>query len=145
MYLLDTNVLSELRPRARRRPDAAVLNWASSINAEEAYVSAVTIMEPEAGILRLELRDAIQGAHLRSWLDEIISEGLLERVLSYDAKTALVCAGLHVPRTRPERDAMIAATALVHDLTVVTRNERDFAGAGVRVLNPWKRGEAEPG
>ena len=108
-------------------------------------MSAVTIMELEAGILRLELRDAVQGAHLRSWLDEIISEGLLERALSYDAKTALVCAGLHVPRTRPERDAMIAATALVHDLTVVTRNERDFAGAGVRVLNPWKRGEAEPG
>lgn len=135
-YLLDTNVVSELR----KRPglvDARVLAWAEARPARELFISVVTVMEIELGILRLELRDPVQGAVLRRWLDDGVLVGFADRILSVGLNVARRTARLHVPDTRPERDAYIAATALEHGLTVATRNIADFEQTGVAVVNPW--------
>jgi predicted nucleic acid-binding protein len=137
MFLLDTNVLSELRKAGDGRADAKVAAWISSVDAETFYLSAVTLMELELGTLRLERRDPIQGARLRAWIDGYVLPEFADRTLPVDSDVALRCARLHVPDPRPERDAFIAATALVHGMTVVTRNVADFEPTGVRLLNPW--------
>ncbi len=133
-FLVDTNVLSELR---RDPPHAAVAAWAVAQDADLLFVSAVTIMEIEIGMLRLARRDAPQAAILREWIIGYVLPGFQGRILPVDTAVARRCAGLHVPDPRPERDALIAATALVHGLTVVTRNTADFARMGVPLLNPW--------
>lgn len=92
----------------------------------------------EKGILSLERRDNTQGAVLRKWLRQVILVGFPGRILPVDLEIATRCAALHVSETRPERDAWIAATALVHGMTVVTRNVADFEPMGVAVLNPWE-------
>src|SRR5450631_4180014 len=137
MYLLDTNVVSELRKVQAGKADARVAAWAWSVPVVSQFLSAVTILELEAGILRMERKDPLQGAVLRSWMDEFVLRDFTGRILEIDAAVALKCASLHVPDPRPEIDAMIAATALVHGMTVVTRNVTDFAGTGVSVFNPW--------
>jgi toxin FitB len=136
MFLLDTNVLSELRRRKRAAP--RVLAWAEGVNPLFLYVSAVTMFEIEKGALLIGRRDPIQSAELRRWLREDVVPSFSSRILSFDGPVAIRCAALHVPNPRPERDAIIAATALEHRLTVVTRNVRDFAPMGVPVLNPWE-------
>lgn len=142
-FLLDTNVVSELRRLDRANPN--VVDWATSVDAEHLYLSAVTIMEVELGAVQIARREPARGAELRAWIDGYLLRHFAERILAFDAAAALRCAVLHVPDRRPERDAMIAATAFVHSLTVVTRNTRDFRSAGVKVLNPWlgvlERGE----
>jgi hypothetical protein len=135
MYLLDTNVVSELRRPARA--DAQVRSWAAKTPAELYALSVVTVQELERGTLLMERRDAQQGAILRRWLEEEVLTRLSERILPVDLVVARRCARLHVPDPRPERDALIAATALTHGLTVVTRNTADFEPMGVTVLNPW--------
>ena len=137
MFLLDTNVISELRKAGDGRADANVTAWLSGVDAESFYISAVTLMELEQGILGIERRDPTQGARLRAWMDSHVLPELSERTLPVDRAVALRCAQLHVPDPRPERDAFIAATALVHGMTVVTRDVADFEPTGVRVLNPW--------
>jgi hypothetical protein len=137
MYLLDTNVISELRKAGDGKADANVTAWLSSVDAASFHLSVVTLMEIEAGILRIERRDPVQGARLRAWMDRQILPEFSERTLPVDSAVALRCARLHVPDPRPERDAFIAATALVHGMTVVTRNVADFEPTGVRLLNPW--------
>ena len=137
MFLLDTNVLSELRKAGDGKADANVVAWLSSGDATTYYISAVTLMEIEIGVLRIERRDPAQGARLRAWMDHHILPEFADRTLPVDRAVALRCAHLHVPDPRPERDAFIAATALVHGMTVVTRNVSDFAPTGVPVLNPW--------
>jgi predicted nucleic acid-binding protein len=137
MFLLDTNVISELRKAGDGRADANVMAWLSRADAESFYISVVTLMELEQGILGVERRDLAQGARLRVWMDSHILPEFSERTLPVDQAVALRCARLHVPDPRPERDAFIAATALVHGMTVVTRNTADFEPTGVRVLNPW--------
>lgn len=135
MFLLDTNVVSELR--RPERADANVRAWASSTPAALYVISVVTVLELERGTLLMERRDARQGAILRRWLEREILAPLADRILPIDAAIARQCASLHVPHPRPERDALIAATALAHGLTVVTRNTTDFEPMGVGLLNPW--------
>lgn len=135
MYLLDTNVISELRKAARA--NATVRAWAESAPANCFWLSAVTVLELEVGVLRVERRDAVQGALLRQWLETAVLEQFNDRILDVDVAIARRCANLHVPDPRPERDALIAATALVHGLTVVTRNIGDFEPMGVALINPW--------
>lgn len=137
MFLLDTNVLSELRKAGDGKADLNVIAWLSGVDAASLYISAVTIMELEIGILRIERRDPIQGARLRTWFDTHVLPEFAERSLPIDASVALRCARLHVPDPHAERDALIAATALVHGMTVVTRNVADFEVTGAQLLNPW--------
>ncbi|MNT49325.1 Toxin FitB [compost metagenome] len=94
-------------------------------------------MELETGVLQIERRDARQGALLRAWLDHHVLPEFAGRVLPIDTAVALRCARLHVPDRQSERDALIAATAIVHGMTVVTQNVADFMATGVSVLNPW--------
>lgn len=137
MFVLDTNVVSELRKVRLGKADANVAAWADSVDATDLFVSAITIMELELGVLAIERRDAAQGALLRSWLDQHVLPEFASRTLAVDTAVALRCARLHVPDRRGERDALIAATALVHGMTVVTRNVSDFTPTGVAVLDPW--------
>jgi len=138
MLVLDTNVVSELRKVAAGKADPEVAAWAASTPAGSMYISAITVLELELGVLAIERRDAASGRVLRAWLDTRVLPTFAERTLSVDTAVAIRCAGLHVPDPRPERDALIAATALVHGMAVVTRNVRDFEPMGVDVVNPWK-------
>ncbi|WP_454650285.1 PIN domain-containing protein [Bradyrhizobium liaoningense] len=135
MFLLDTNVISELR-----RPDKAdqrVIAWAGANPAANFFISVISILEIELGARLIERKDAAQGAILRSWINSQILARFEDRILPIDTAVAQRCAQLHVPNPRAERDALIAATALVHGLTVVTRNVEDFKPTGVPLLNPW--------
>lgn len=136
MFLLDTNVVSELR--RPERADANVRAWASGTPAELYAISVVTVLELEWGILLVERRDAMQAAVLRRWLEREVLTPLADRILPIDTPIARRCANLHVPDPRPERDALIAATALTLGLTLVTRNIADFEPMGVSLLNPWR-------
>lgn len=137
MLLLDTNVVSELRKVGDGRADPGVMAWLAGTDASSCYVSALTLMELEIGILRVEQRDPAQGNLLRRWMESRVMPEFAERTLPVDTTVALRCARLHVPDPRAERDALIAATALVHGMRVVTRNVADFAATGVPLLNPW--------
>lgn len=138
MYLLDTNVISELRKVGDGKADSAVVAWVSGVDAGEMFISALTIMELEIGILRAERRDAAQGARLRAWFETQVCPEFEDRTLIIDGTIAKRCARLHVPDPKSERDALIAATALEHGLTVVTRNMADFAATGVSLIDPWQ-------
>jgi predicted nucleic acid-binding protein len=137
MFLLDTNVVSELRKARSGKAHAGVVAWAESVPVAALYVSAITLLELETGVLLMERRDPSQGALLRAWMNGQVLPGFEGRVLPVDAAVALRCAGLHVPNPGAERDMLIAATALVHGLTVVTRNVADFEPSKVALLNPW--------
>lgn len=137
MYLLDTNVVSELRKVRLGKADGHVANWADSVDSTELYLSVVTVQELEIGVLLVERRDPVQGALLRVWLNHHVIPAFNNRILAVDIAVAQRSARLHVPDPRPVRDGLIAATALVHGMTVVTRNVSDFEPTGVSVLNPW--------
>lgn len=136
MYVLDTNVVSELRKGSKAERGVRV--WAQAMSAAKLYVSVVTVLELEIGILLVERRDRKQGAILRAWMDGHVLPSFSERILAIDTAVARRCAALHVPNPRSDRDALIAATALVHGMTVVTRNVGDFQAMGVGVVNPWQ-------
>ena len=144
MYLLDTHVVSELRKVQAGRADANVAAWVATVDAADLFVSAITLLELEIGVLSIERKDTAQGQMLRDWLEQQVLPEFATRVLPVDTAVARRCARLHVPDKRAERDALIAATALVHGMTLVTRNQVDFQPTGVRVLNPWLAGSAEP-
>jgi toxin FitB len=137
MFVLDTNVVSELRKGRSGKADPHVARWADSVDAENLHISAITVLELEIGILQMERRDPRQGAMLRTWLDTLVLPEFDGRIFPVDTAVAQRCARLHVPDPRAERDALIAATALVHGMTVVTRNLADFEPIGVPLLNPW--------
>jgi len=138
MFVLDTNVVSELRKVRFGKTDMNVIAWTESVDAADLFVSAITIMELELGVLSIERKDTAQGALLRSWLEQYVLPEFSERTLPVDTAVAQRCARLHVPDKRGERDALIAATALVHGMTVVTRNVTDFQPTGVTLINPWE-------
>jgi len=137
MFILDTNVVSELRKVRPGKANKRVARWAYSVDATDLYVSAATIQELEIGVLLSERRDPVQGAVFRVWLNDHVLPAFAGRVLSIDTAVAQRSARLHVPDPRPVRDALIAATALVHGMTVVTRNVADFEPTGVQIMNPW--------
>ena len=137
MFLLDTNVISEFRKIRAGKADGNVARWETGLRASTLFLSAITFFELEHGTLLLERRDPRQGGGLRRWLDQQVVKSFAERILPIDAVIAKFAASLHIPDPRPERDALIAATALVHRMTVATRNVADFAPMGVPTLNPW--------
>lgn len=137
MYLLDTNVISELRKVKSEKANKNVEAWADNVASSSLYLSVVTVLELETGVLLLERRDAAQGAILRAWLDRHVLPAFSGRILAVDLPVARTCAAINVPNPRPQRDALIAATALVHGMTVVTRNVLDFEYTGAQLLNPW--------
>ena len=137
MYLLDTNVVSELRKVRLRRADGRVADWADSVDAGDLYLSVISVQELEIGVLLAERRDPSQGAVFRAWLDGRVLPAFADRILAIDTAVTKRSARLHVPDPRPVRDGFIAATALVHGMTVVTRNVADFEPTGVPILNPW--------
>lgn len=137
-YLLDTNVVSELRKIGDGKADVNVVAWIEAEDASRFFISSITILELERGILGVQRRDAAQGARLRTWLDSQVRPEFAGRILSVDDAVATRCAHLHIPDRRNEADALIAATALVHNMTVLTRNVRDFEGTGVVVVDPWQ-------
>lgn len=137
MFILDTNVVSELRKVRLGKADERVARWADSVDAIELYLSVITIHELEIGILLAERRDPAQGGVLRTWLNNHVLPAFAGRILPVDTAIAQRSARLHVPDPRPLRDGLIAATALVHGMTVATRNVADFEPTSVHILNPW--------
>jgi hypothetical protein len=140
MYLLDTNLVSELRKVRSGKADPGVAAWADGVDASSLFLSAITLHELELGVLLAERRDPTQGALLRHWLQQAVVPAFAGRILAVDAAVARRSAALHVPDPKPFRDGLIAATALVHSLVVVTRNLADFEVTGVPLLNPWQQG-----
>lgn len=137
MYLLDTNVVSELRKAKSGKSDKQVVKWANSVSATALFLSAITIFELAMGVLLMERRDPHQGAVLRTWLNTAVLPVFEDRTLPFDTVIAQRCAKLHIPNPCSDRDAIIAATALVHGMIIVTRNTADFEATGVEIINPW--------
>jgi len=137
MYLLDTNVVSEFRKSADRRMNKSVKRWADEISPDLMFISAISVLELEIGVLQIERRDKKQGLILRKWLNKSVLPAFLDRVLPVDLAVVQRCASLHVPNPKSERDAMIAATAIEHRMTIVTRNVSDFSQSGVKIFDPW--------
>lgn len=138
MYVLDTNVVSELRPRRNRESNPHVIAWARGVSPSSLYLSVICVFELQMGILQKQRSDAAQASVLRTWLEDYVMRSFSGRILPVDIDIALRCAVLHVPNPCSYRDSLIAATALVHGMTVVTRNVADFARTGVQTLNPWE-------
>lgn len=139
MYLLDTNVVSELRKVRGGKADRNVAEWADRVDATDMFLSAISIQELEIGVLLAERRDPSQGAMLRAWMDGHVLSAFSGRILAVGTTIARESARLHVPDPSPVRDSFIAATALMHGMTVVTRNAADFERTGVSIFNPWIR------
>ncbi|MDP1679511.1 MAG: type II toxin-antitoxin system VapC family toxin [Candidatus Nitrotoga sp.] len=137
MYLLDTNVVSELRKAKAGKADKNVIAWAASVSSNSLFLSVITILELEIGIQLVERRDPTQGTLLRAWHEGQVLLAFSGRILPVDVLVAERCAKLHVPDPCSDRDALIAATALMHGMTVITRNIADFQATGVELLNPW--------
>lgn len=138
MFLIDTNVVSESRKAHSGRAAPAVVAWLAATDPSTSFLSAMSLFELELGVIRIERRDTAQGKILRRWLDHIVKPGFTGRILPMDDSIAAACAALHIPDPVSESDGWIAATALVHGLTVVTRNVSDFDTTGVAIVNPWE-------
>jgi hypothetical protein len=138
MFVLDTNVVSELRKVRLGKADPSVARWADGVNVIDLFVSVITLQELEIGILLAERKDPARGEMLRTWMNSHVLPAFAGRILVVDTAIALRSAALHVPDPKSIRDGLIAATALVHGMQVVTRNVMDFVGCGVGLINPWE-------
>ena len=137
-YLLDTNVINELRKPAGRA-STNVRVWSGRQRTSDLLISVITVMEIEIGVARLERRDSVQGDVLRKWLERDLLAAFATRILPVDLAVVRLASAMHVPDPQPERDVLIAATALSLNLVVVTRNIADFQPLGVELLNPWDK------
>ncbi|ESQ89131.1 twitching motility protein PilT [Asticcacaulis sp. AC460] len=137
MYLLDTPVITELRKARSGKADPGVVNWAGGVARQNMYVSTLTLLELEGGVAQVERKDASYGQALRSWLDDQVMKAFEGRILAIDAAVVKKRAALPYVDNKGDRDALIAATALVHGLTVVTRHISNFRSGRVKVFNPW--------
>jgi predicted nucleic acid-binding protein len=138
MYLLDTNIVSESRKLGTTRIDPATARWFAQVDVEASFISAMTLFELERGVRQMERRDAAQGGVLRRWLDDQVKPTYEHRTLALTREVAMICAGLHFPDPKSERDAWIAATAIAAELTLVSRNVSDFAAMGIGLINPFE-------
>lgn len=138
MYILDTNVISEIRKAKSNRADTNVISWANSTPSSEMFVSAITILELEMGVLAKQRKDPEQGNILRAWVDNHVMIAFADRILPFDTAVAQRCAKLHIPDPKSDRDAMIGATALTHGMSLVTRNVADFQWMNLDIINPWE-------
>jgi predicted nucleic acid-binding protein len=138
MFVLDTNVVSELRKIRLGRADKNVARWADGVETAVLYLSVITVQELEIGVLLAERRDPSQGAIFRTWFEDHVLPAFAGRILPVDTVVARCSAVLHVPNPGPFRDSLIAATALVHKMTLVTRNVADFQASSVLLVNPWE-------
>jgi predicted nucleic acid-binding protein len=138
MFLLDTNVVSELRKASINKADINVTEWAKKQSVGSLFISSITILEIEMGILQKERKDPQQAAILRSWLNTHVLKAFSDRILPFDTSVAIQCVKLHVPDPKSERDAMIGATCKVHGMTLVTRNIKDFKHMNLDIINPWQ-------
>ena len=138
MYLLDTNIISELKKLDSGKIHPQVQRWAYSINLMQTKISVVSITEIRTGILSLTRKDQAQAASLDNWFTNRLLPAYRTRTLSVDTEVALICAQLHIPAKRPINDAYIAATAIAHKLKLVTRNIQDFQGMPITLENPFE-------
>ncbi|HHW7569737.1 TPA: type II toxin-antitoxin system VapC family toxin [Mannheimia haemolytica] len=138
MYLLDTNIISEIRKINTGKANQGVIDWLSAVPENQLYTNAIVLMEVERGVSAKERKDKQQGAILRKWLEQVIKPFFAQRTLTIDAQTSQVCAKLHIPDHAPENDAWIAANAIQHNFILVTHNTNNFARTGVKLLDPFK-------
>lgn len=137
MYLLDTNVVSELRKIKTAKAHQGLSQWLSSIQPEQLYINTIVLMELKKGIFLKQRKDPKQAQVLQIWLDTVIRPAFAQRTLNIDENTIDICAKLHVPNKRPENDAWIGAMAIAYNMVLVTRNVKDYAGLPVKILNPF--------
>ena len=137
MFLLDTNVISELRKSKTSKIHPNVKAWAEGVSSINLFLSVITILELEMGIGLIARRDTVQATLLQTWLNQYVLPTFHERILCIDISVALRCGKLHVLEPRSDRDALIAATALVHDMIVVTRNVSDFTDFTDLQIENW--------
>jgi len=139
MYLLDTNVVSELRKIRQGKADPGVARWAEGVASSDLYISVITVQELEIGVFLAERRDPDQGKVLRFWFEDRVLSTFRHRILPVDTQISRCSPKLHVPNPGPVRDAFIAATGVVYGMTVVTRNVKDFEPMDVALMNPWEK------